>query len=592
MSERYDVVILGGGLAGLSVARQILLNSEKRILLVDRKPLPPTRQKVGEATVQVSGYYFSRVLDLEEHLLREHFLKYNLRFYWKTPGRENRNFEDFSQAYIRKISNVPTYQLDRNKLEAEILRLNCANPRFRLVAPAEGIDVELTDGSVPHAVRFTEEGREERVEATWVVDASGRGKALAKKLKLERKNPIRHGTSYFWVDGLVDIDKLTDSSPREIRVKRDRMALGHLPFWLATNHFCGEGFWFWTIPLQGKTSLGLVYDNTLIPREEVATPEKLIAWICREFPLFERDLPHRKVVDWGGYRDFSFDCAQTISPAKWALCGEAGRFTDPLYSPGGDLISIYNTLIADAILNTDDADLLAKTQIYEELMRAVYSAYVPSFAVSYDTLGDPEPYVLKYTWELTVYFAMYVFPFINDLFTDRRFILTFLVKFAQLGPVNQNLQTFLHEFYQWKKGRRQPLDRPVFFDFTDIAPLAVAETTFYEVGVTVDEAKEVLAKQMPNLMELARYVYAWVSASVLQDERVVTNHAFVEGIDLKGCRFDPEEMAARWAACRDLPGTWEWSFDPLVMSPLRTADLPATTEEAMEPVAAAAGGAA
>ena len=40
--------------------------------------------KVGEATVQVSGYYFSKVLELEEHLMREHFLKYNLRFFWPT----------------------------------------------------------------------------------------------------------------------------------------------------------------------------------------------------------------------------------------------------------------------------------------------------------------------------------------------------------------------------------------------------------------------------------------------------------------------------------------------------------------------------
>ena len=66
------------------------------------------------AKVQVSGYYFSRVLELEEYLLREHYLKYNLRFYWKTPGRANDTFEDYSQAYIQKLSNIASYQLDRN----------------------------------------------------------------------------------------------------------------------------------------------------------------------------------------------------------------------------------------------------------------------------------------------------------------------------------------------------------------------------------------------------------------------------------------------------------------------------------------------
>src|SRR5580693_9167284 len=54
-----DVLIVGGGLAGQTLARQLLLQSDKRVLLIDRKELPPKRQKVGEATVQVSGYYYS-----------------------------------------------------------------------------------------------------------------------------------------------------------------------------------------------------------------------------------------------------------------------------------------------------------------------------------------------------------------------------------------------------------------------------------------------------------------------------------------------------------------------------------------------------
>ena len=95
-TAHYDVVIIGAGLAGLSLSRQLLLNSEKKILLLDkRSAIPPPHQKVGEATVQLSAYYFSKVLDLEEHLLREHYLKYNLRFFWKTEGRDNRGVEDY-----------------------------------------------------------------------------------------------------------------------------------------------------------------------------------------------------------------------------------------------------------------------------------------------------------------------------------------------------------------------------------------------------------------------------------------------------------------------------------------------------------------
>ena len=66
VADHYDVVIIGAGLAGLSLARQLLLNSDTKILLVDkRSQIPPRKQKVGEATVQVSAYYFSKVLDLD-----------------------------------------------------------------------------------------------------------------------------------------------------------------------------------------------------------------------------------------------------------------------------------------------------------------------------------------------------------------------------------------------------------------------------------------------------------------------------------------------------------------------------------------------
>ena len=120
----YDVVVLGAGLAGGTLARQVLLGGRgKTILLLDRRDdLPPTDQKVGEATVQVSGFYYSKVLDLEEYLLCEHYMKYNLRFYWKSAGRDNSRYEDLCQSYIRTLSNIPTYQLDRNKFEGEVLR--------------------------------------------------------------------------------------------------------------------------------------------------------------------------------------------------------------------------------------------------------------------------------------------------------------------------------------------------------------------------------------------------------------------------------------------------------------------------------------
>jgi len=271
------------------------------------------------------------------------------------------------------------------------------------------------------------------------------------------------------------------------------------------------------------------------------------------------------VLHHGGYADFAFDCAQTISADRWALCGEAGRFSDPLYSPGGDLISLYNTLIVDAILTGDREDLRRKAGLYESMMRAFYEGYVPGFALSYDTLGDQEAFSLKYIWELTVYFGFYVFPFINGLFTDLRFATHFMRRFTELGRVNRGLQALLSAFYQWKKTREGAPAAPVFFDFMELTPLREAERTFYAVGVNVEEATAILDRQLTNALTLARFIAAHVSARVLGDAALRTNRAYVEGLDLAALRFDPDDMRTRYAAAARDEARYEWPFDATVV---------------------------
>lgn len=585
--REVDVLIIGAGLAGLTLARHLLLaRPEIRILMLDRQAeIPSPKQKVGEATVQVSGYYYSRVLEMEEHLLREHFLKYNLRFYWKSQ-RGGEVWEDLSQSYIRKISNIATYQLDRNKFEGAVLEKNRESPNFELLHPTANLHVDLaeTAGEGPHSFRFEHEGREISGRAGWVVDASGRGRFLVRKEKLDRPSPIKHGSSFLWVEGLLDPEKCTNLSRREIRVRPERGTLGHFPTFLATNHYCGEGYWFWEIPLHGKTSLGLVFDSANVNFRDVSSPEKLVEWICREYPLYARDLPQRKILYHSGLTSFALDNGQTISPARWALVGEACRFTDPLYSPGGDLISTYNTLVGDAILTGDQKELETKIRFYEPLARAIYEAYVPSFAVSYCTLGDQECFSLRYVWELTVYFGFYVFPFINDLLVEQTFLPGFLRRFSVLGPINQGIHRLLAAYYRWKKENVVlEAPEPVFFEFTEVGALAQSELTFYKVGVGVEEAKRILDDQLENLRDLARWTFAHVASAVLDDPRAATNAAFIRGIDINDLQFDPEAMAARLeAACRETSETYQWRFDVPCMARFKTARLeqPAASEVA------------
>lgn len=82
----------------------------------------------------------------------------------------------------------------------------------------------------------------------------------------------------------------------------------------------------WVIPLHGKTRLGLVCDHSVLDPEEISNGRKMLDYVCREWPLFARDLPGRKIVDEGRYLDFSRGAKQTISSGRWALTGDSGRF--------------------------------------------------------------------------------------------------------------------------------------------------------------------------------------------------------------------------------------------------------------------------
>ncbi len=580
-----DVIITGAGLAGLTLARQLLLETDKTVLLLDKQENPPGKSmKVGESLVQLAGYYLYRTLDLEEHLLTSHFLKYNLRFHWKTTSGRHDYWEDVSSSAIRTLSNIATFQLDRNLLEEHLMKVNKENPRFTFIGGARNIKIDLATDGTDHKVTWATGA----AAGPWVVDASGRPGILKRSLALEKKNQIQHGSTWAWVDGIVNYERFTHFSHKEMINHPKRQELGNFPFFLGTGHFCGEGRWFWVIPLHGKTSLGLVYDHSIVNPEEVSNGRKMLDWVAKDWPLFAEDFAKRKILDEGRFVNYSYDARQTIDASKWAITGEAGRFSDPLYSPGSDLIAIYNTLIVDAIQTKEAGDLEAKCSFFEQIMRVMYDAYIPSYQLSYNCLGDQETLTLKYTWELAIYFGFYVMPFVNQLFADRKFMTAYLRRFAIFGPINRTVQKLLHDYFDWKKandllGRAEP----EHVEFYSIEPLRMSEKLFYEVGITTEQAEDKLDMHVERLREFARWIIAQVYASVVGDKRVLVNAAFINSIKLRDTMFDAEKMREHYARHADCEDVHQWNLNPFALENfVNTTSMPMTSksmeEKAME----------
>jgi hypothetical protein len=234
-------------------------------------------------------------------------------------------------------------------------------------------------------------------------------------------------------------------------------------------------------------------------------------------------------------------------------------------------------LIVDAIQTEDDGALERKCRLAEQIQRVMYEAYVPSYAQTYDCLGDQEAFTLKYTWELAVYFGFYVFPMINNLYANPDFMAPFLRRFATLGPINSNLQSFLSAFFQWKK--RQPKTMgggPNFVEFFGMQPLREAEKLFYQVGLNPGEAMGVIDVHLRRLEEFARYVIAHIHASVLKEPSALTNAAFISSLDVRHAVFSPEQMRSAYSRFAQDSQVYSWNLDPwLLRNFIGEAELPA-----------------
>src|SRR5262245_59302298 len=84
---QLDVAILGGGLAGAALARQLRLRMpELAIGLFERDD--DGGWKVGESTVEIASNYLIRRLELSTYMYQEHLPKNGLRFFFDSEARD------------------------------------------------------------------------------------------------------------------------------------------------------------------------------------------------------------------------------------------------------------------------------------------------------------------------------------------------------------------------------------------------------------------------------------------------------------------------------------------------------------------------
>src|SRR5882672_3876442 len=93
-----------------------------RVLIVEKSAA--FTRRVGEATVEVSGYFLTRLLGLTQHLNEAHLVKQGMRFWFFNS--QARSLAECSEFGGRYLSRVAAFQVDRAILDTELLHQACA----------------------------------------------------------------------------------------------------------------------------------------------------------------------------------------------------------------------------------------------------------------------------------------------------------------------------------------------------------------------------------------------------------------------------------------------------------------------------------
>lgn len=302
----YDVLVIGAGPSGALVSS--LLNQKgHRVLVLEKQYFP--RFSIGESLLPQSMMF----LEQAGMLAAVHDASFQMKNGAAFARRQQHESFDFREKSSPGWGT--TFQVQRDQFDKI------------LADEASSQGVEIRYGQTVTGFKYesaiatlsvdSDCGKQYRVSANLVLDASGFGRVLPRLLNLEKASDFAPKTSIFThvKDNInhpqFDREKILISVHSEIR-----------------------DVWYWLIPFSnGRCSLGVVYPSGL-NSDETIDPELLL----KEFVsgadflasiLKDADYDTR-IASVEGYA-----CnVESLYGDGYALLGNAGEFLDPVFSSG------------------------------------------------------------------------------------------------------------------------------------------------------------------------------------------------------------------------------------------------------------------
>jgi halogenation protein CepH len=375
-TEHFDLVVVGGGPGGSTVASFVAMDGHS-VLLLEREKLP--RYQIGESLLPSTVHGICRLLGVYDDVERAGFMrKHGGTMRWgKRPESWTFNFRDAQVLHGAGYA----YQVERSKFDK--LLLDNARKKGVVVRELCSARDVLRDGDRITGLRYQDEnGQEHTVRASFVADASGNTGHLHE------------------VAGERVFSKFFQNVALFCYFENGK----RLPPPNSGNILCAafsEG-WFWYIPLtESLTSVGAVIAKDHAERLKQGHMTAMRGFI-EACPIIKDYLENARPVTQGQYgqfrvrKDYSYANTKFWAPG-FVLVGDAACFIDPVFSSGVHL-STYSALLAARAINTSLGGGVDETRCFEEFERRYRREYglFYDFLISfYDMHEDTDSYYWK-----------------------------------------------------------------------------------------------------------------------------------------------------------------------------------------------------
>jgi len=403
-TDKYQVAILGAGIAG-SMLAAVLARNGMRVLLLDAASHP--RFAIGESTIPTTSamtriiaerYRVPEIMALasfagiRDNVSRNCGQKQNFGFVYHREGTRQDPHE-INQFTIPKLLRTETH-LFRQDTDAYMYNVAVKyGAHGRL--PVRIMDIDITgDGLV------LESDKGEKFRAEYLVDAGGFRSPLAEKLSL-RETPTRaraHTRTVF--THMVGVTPFDDAPAAKHHNQPN-------PWHHGTLHHVFDGGWMWVIPfdnhqrsLNPLCSVGLTLDPRRFPGDGMTPQEEFDDFLAR-FPEIAVQFKNARAVrPWVGTGRLQYSSKQIVGD-RFCLTSHAAGFIDALYSRG--LVNTFEVVNALAwrLIAAGRADdwSMERFQFVEDLQQGLFDYHDDLVYSSFVGFGDYDLWNAVYrTW--------------------------------------------------------------------------------------------------------------------------------------------------------------------------------------------------